>query len=128
MALNYYSPKKSNAQQACAYILYMIIGSYFHKCICMSEAAALNLFLYYKEMEPNKQIQKEMEVIQYLEKHFREELNCFSDLNCEAHIIRFQNHYRIIFYTGFEGMIVTVTEKGKYSVKYYSAANLDCKD
>ena len=40
--------KTSHRQQETAYMLYMIIGSYFHRCRCKSKAVEENLFLYYK--------------------------------------------------------------------------------
>jgi len=51
--------KTSHRQQETAYMLYMIIGSYFHRCRCKSKAVEENLFLYYKELREKKQVEKE---------------------------------------------------------------------
>jgi len=44
-----FTEKTSHRQQETAYMLYMIIGSYFHRCSCRSKALEENLFLYYKD-------------------------------------------------------------------------------
>lgn len=41
-----FTEKTSHRQQE----IYMIIGSYFHRCSCRSKALEENLFLYYKEL------------------------------------------------------------------------------
>ena len=108
-----------------AYILYMIIGSYFRKCTCTSVITEHNLFLYYKEMPSGKQITAEEEIISYLESYLKKEigddLSMLEDLRCEVTITRYPCCYELHFYTGFEGFVAVVDKTGKYTVEWRTA-------
>ena len=57
-----------------AYIVYMIVGSYFNKAICRNPVMADRLYLYYSEMKETTQEAKEQKVIMqadYELKHMR---------------------------------------------------------
>ena len=43
--------KHKTVQEEMAYIVYMIVGSYFNKVICNNRAMATRLYLYYAEMK-----------------------------------------------------------------------------
>ena len=60
--------KRSNKQQETAYMVYMIIGSYFHKCTCKTKILENKLFLSYKEMGKDKQEEKESRIIKVVER------------------------------------------------------------
>ena len=62
-----FTEKTSHRQQETAYMLYMIIGSYFHRCSCRSKALEENLFLYYKELQEKRQVEKERQIIRVSE-------------------------------------------------------------
>ena len=89
-----FTEKTSHRQQETAYMLYMIIGSYFHRCSCRSKALEENLFLYYKELQEKR----------------------LAEMNAEVVISRADDLYILRFYTGFERVVVTVDEKGCYEI------------
>lgn len=116
MAYNFVE-KVSHEQQENAYILYMIIGSYFNKCICKSKMIEMNLMIYYKEMRFGKQERKEQLVIKAVEQIFGRRKSQLADLNCEAIIARDGSDYKLVFYTGFEEVIAAVDKNGKYQIE-----------
>lgn len=63
MANLYTKTRKKTRQEENAYMLYMMIGSCFHRCSCHSRMLKKNLFLYYKEMNPNNQLTREEEIL-----------------------------------------------------------------
>lgn len=125
MANNASFKKVSHKQQTTSYALYMIVSSYFKKCTCKSPLSEQNLFLYYQEMDTGKQVQLEEQIISHLENTFAEQLEYFAELNCDVYIRRASEKYRIIFYTGFEGLVISVDQNGKYIIRFY---DLDPED
>lgn len=108
--------KTSHRQQETAYMLYMIISSYFHKCSCKSKALEENLFLYYKEIQKDRQVDKERQIIRVSEGTLKDSMSKISEMNAEATIYRTNGSYVIDFYTGFERIVVTVKENGHYEI------------
>ena len=111
-----FTEKTSHRQQETAYMLYMIIGSYFHKCSCRSKALEENLFLYYKELGESRQIDKERQIIRVSEGVLIDNMIDLADMNAEAVISKVNDLYILSFYTGFEMIVVTVDEKGRYEI------------
>ncbi len=111
-----FTEKTSHRQQETAYMLYMIIGSYFHKCSCRSKALEENLFLYYKELGESRQIDKERQIIRVSEGVLIDNRIDLADMNAEAVISKVNDLYILSFYTGFEMIVVTVDEKGRYEI------------
>lgn len=111
-----FTEKTSHRQQETAYMLYMIIGSYFHKCICRSKALEENLFLYYKELGENRQVDKERQIIRVSEGVLKDNMTDLAEMNAEAIISKVDNLYILSFYTGFERIVVTVDDKGCYEI------------
>ena len=109
-----FTEKTSHRQQETAYMLYMIIGSYFHRCSCRSKALEENLFLYYKELQEKKQVEKERQIIKVSEGGLKD--NILAEMNAEAVISKVNDLYILSFYTGFERVVVTVDEKGCYEI------------
>ena len=105
-----FTEKTSHRQQETAYMLYMIIGSYFHRCSCRSKALEENLFLYYKEVE------KERQIIRVSEGVLKDNMTDLAEMNAEVVISRADDLYILRFYTGFERVVVTVDEKGCYEI------------
>ena len=97
-------------------MLYMIIGSYFHRCSCRSKALEENLFLYYKELGESRQIDKERQIIRVSEGVLKDNMTDLAEMNAEVVISRAGNLYILSFYTGFEMIVVTVDEKGCYEI------------
>lgn len=97
-------------------MLYMIISSYFHKCSCKSRALEENLFLYYKEIHKDRQVDKERQIIRVSEGILKDSMSKISEMNAEAVIYRTNGLYVIDFYTGFERIVATVNENGQYEI------------
>lgn len=108
--------KTSHRQQETAYMLYMIIGSYFHRCSCKSKTVEENLFLYYKELQEKRQVEKERQIIKVSEGVLKDNMVDLAEMNAEAVISRAGDLYILSFYTGFEMIVVTVDEKGCYEI------------
>ncbi len=111
-----FTEKTSHRQQETAYMLYMIIGSYFHKCSCRSKALEENLFLYYKELGESRQIDRERQIIRISEGVLKDNMADLAEMNAEVVIVRAGDLYILSFYTGFEMIVVTVDEKGCYEI------------
>ena len=108
--------KTSHRQQETAYMLYMIISSYFHKCSCKSRALEENLFLYYKEIQKDRQVDKERQIIRVSEGVLGECLASMAQMNAEVFISKTDEMYVLRFYTGFDDIVVTVDDKGRYEI------------
>ena len=108
--------KKSHRQQETAYMLYMMISSYFHKCYCRSKVLEEKLFLYYQELQENKQVEKERQIIRVSEGVLKDTMADLAEMNAEAVIAKADDLYILSFYTGFERILVTVDEKGCYEI------------
>lgn len=108
--------KTSHRQQETAYMLYMIIGSYFHRCSCKSKTVEENLFLYYKELQEKRQVEKERQIIKVSEGVLKDNIADLAEMNAEAVISKVNDLYILSFYTGFEMIVVTVDEKGRYEI------------
>ena len=111
-----FTEKTSHRQQETAYMLYMIIGSYFHRCRCRSKALEENLFLYYKELGESRQIDKERLIIRVSEGVLKDNMTDLAQMNAEVVISRADDMYVLRFYTGFEDIVVTVDDKGLYEI------------
>lgn len=111
-----FTEKTSHRQQETAYMLYMIIGSYFHRCSCRSKALEENLFLYYKELGESRQIDKERQIIRVSEGVLGECLASMAQMNAEVFISKTDEMYVLRFYTGFEDIVATVDDKGRYDI------------
>ena len=108
--------KKSHIQQETAYMLYMMISSYFHRCYCRSKVLEEKLFLYYQELQENKQVEKERQIIRVSEGVLKDTMADLAEMNAEAVIVKADDLYILSFYTGFERILVTVDEKGCYEI------------
>ena len=111
-----FTEKRSHRQQETAYMLYMIIGSYFHRCSCRSKALEENLFLYYKELQEKRQVEKERQIIRVSEGVLGECLASMAQMNAEVFISKTDEMYVLRFYTGFEDIVATVDDKGRYDI------------
>ena len=111
-----FTEKTSHRQQETAYMLYMIIGSYFHRSSCRSKALEANLFLYYKELQEKRQVEKERQIIRVSEGVLKDNMTDLAEMNAEVVILRADDLYILRFYTGFERVVVTVDEKGCYEI------------
>lgn len=117
MAYKFTTVSRSDVQKENAYILYMIVGSYFNKCICLNKITECNLYLYYREMPVGKQLAREKQVIERTEKAIGFMADDLKDLHCQVEIRRDAEEIRLVFRTWFHTILVTVEPKGRYSFK-----------
>lgn len=113
-----FGDKTTHKQEENAYIVYMIMGSYFKKCECKSEAMETSLRLFYRDMQPAKQEKREEDVIRELDRITKDYQDELANVNCEAHIRKAGDNYKIIFSTGLENIEAVVDKAGKYTVSY----------
>ncbi len=117
MAYKFATVSSSNVQKENAYILYMIVGSYFNRCICVNRLTEGNLFLYYKEMPAGKQLYREKQVIDRTERAIGSLAEDLKDMNCEVEILQVADEFRLVFRTWFHRIVVTVASDGRYRFK-----------
>ena len=113
----HFTEKRNNRQQQMGYILLMIIGSYFHKSICNTKAMETTLFLHYKELSENRQINLEERVIKDTERMLSDYLPIFTEMNCEISICRNGEYLILIFETGLEFITAEIDTKGNYRIR-----------
>ena len=81
-----FNEKTNNKQQQTAYVLYMVVGSYFHKSICSNKVMEDRLYLHYREMPLRRQCDLEKQVIKNTEKELKDILPALAELNCRVYI------------------------------------------
>lgn len=104
--------KRKTVQEEMAYIVYMIVGSYFNKAICKNRAMATRLYLYYAEMKEATQEAKEQKVIAQAEHIFIGYEKILEGMNCEVMVVFKESRYVLDFITGFEHVHAEVNRKG----------------
>lgn len=109
--------KKNVAQEEMAYIIYMIVGSYFNKVRCRNAFAEKRLYLYYMEMKNQAQEAKEKKVIREAEKVLGDFEEVLGEMNCEVFFGTAEDELTIDFVTGFEQVHVVVDKKGNYDMQ-----------
>jgi len=108
--------RRYNSQYSEAYIVYMIIGSYFADCVCSNELEEKHLYLHYKEMPANRQLRDEKSVIDFFERHYRDLIVGISGLKCEAFFRKLCGNYYVCFDTGFERIMAVISPEGKFDI------------
>lgn len=109
--------KRKTVQEEMAYVVYMIVGSYFNKVFCKNQAMADRLYLYYAEMKGSTQEAKEKKVITQAEHTFKDYENILEAMNCEV-AVRFRDgRYVLDFVTGFENVHAEVNHKGNCEIQ-----------
>lgn len=61
-------------QHSFDYCMYMMLASYFGKSVCVSKIQEEKLFLYYRELKPQEQIDMEQQCIKLIEKELLKKL------------------------------------------------------
>ena len=112
-----FTENTNNIQQQTTYILYMILGSYFHKCSFKKKRLEETLLLYYKEMPQKKQADLEEKVVEKAEDVLEDYLSIISEMNCEVDFYRSGKDYCLVFETGFERVIANVSPTGRYAIE-----------
>lgn len=107
--------KGYNKQLASAYIVFMIAGSYFHKCHCQSRSP--RFFLHYAEMPRQKQFEYEQRVIKKIECLDKTFLEKLSQLQCEVVGWQEEGDFVMVFQTyGFEELEFIINQNGNFQL------------
>ena len=104
--------KRKTTQEEMAYIVYMIVGSYFNKAKCKNSKIADRLYLYYAEMRESAQEKKEKKIITQVENVLKAYKKVLSTMTSEVMIHFRQDMYVLDFITGFERIHAEVDPKG----------------
>ena len=116
MAALYTSNSKPDPLKADAYIIYMILGSYFKSCKCDNAILEKRLFLNYKDLSKNKQETKEEKIIKKVENVESKNADFFSsfeDIDAQARINIDKDDAEVLFYSNNKVIIkVKVDKKG----------------
>ncbi len=115
MKNNYSSPRYS-IQYSKSYIVYMIVGSYFHDSICCNEMEEKHLYLHYKEMPNNKQLREEKSLIDFFERHYRDLIKEIADMRCNVSFRKTDGNYYICFDTGIGRITAVIAPDGEYDI------------
>ncbi|MBQ9065381.1 MAG: hypothetical protein IJ123_08045 [Blautia sp.] len=104
----------SEVQLATAYIIYMMIGSYFKSCKPLSKIRINSLFVHYADMRVNSQFSVERRVEWEFTEHFSDYIPLFNESICEAGIREDKDKLYIDFNTGLEKLTAAIDAEGKY--------------
>lgn len=108
-----FSQESYSRQNAVAYIIYMMAGSYFASGT--SNGRFRNLYLHYAEMPKEKQYENERRVIASVEKLGEDFLRKISGLRCETVCRRSGEELLMEFQTGgFEGLSFQIGKNGNF--------------
>lgn len=108
--------KKSTKQQENAYILYMMLGSFFDRTVCKTKHMEKVLYLYYKELSADKQVARENEVLKELDKHFADYTELMEIEECEVYFQKVGENYEVLFFAGELCIKAVVDNKGMYQI------------
>lgn len=98
MAALYTSNSKPDSLKADAYIIYMMLGSYFNDCKCDNTILEKRLFLNYKDLSLNKQYAREEKILAKIDKLDEDFLDQFADIDAKARITFTDSDADIVFY------------------------------
>ncbi|MBQ7370694.1 MAG: hypothetical protein IJW67_02225 [Blautia sp.] len=107
------SERRRQKRLSTAYIAYIVAGRYFRSYEAISSIKEENLYLYYCELQPEKQKAEEEKLEHMFERKCASLLPLFKDLRCEVMITERESSAVLHFLTGFEELTVTVSAKGK---------------
>ncbi|MBQ7774660.1 MAG: hypothetical protein IJ379_06895 [Lachnospiraceae bacterium] len=102
--------KKSRKQQENAYIVYMMLGSFFEKAVCKAKFLEKSLFLYYKDLSAEKQVKREEEILNDLEKQLAQYMDELKDNNCQVHI-QYKDENYVLQFVADNMLIETIIDK-----------------
>ena len=114
-----FAEKRKTIQEEIAYIVYMIVGSYFNKTLCCNQLVVDRLYLYYMEMKQAAQEKKENKIIALADKILKDYDNILRVMNCEVMIEFKNNKYFLEFITGFERVHAEVDSKGNCEMEIW---------
>ena len=107
-----------------AYIVFMMVGSYFRSCESHNHFLEKKYCMLYKEMKELSQIGLEARI----EKEFLESCpfapEVFDELRATARISRGKDDASVWFRTGFEEVLVHIDEEGRRTWQYRSEGRI----
>ena len=106
----------TSIQDATAYIVYMIIGSYYTKCKAKNMMKEKALYMHYKQLGPKNQIRIERNV-ERIFLRMRDIVN--TDLAAEVAFSCYGDAYIVYFHTGFQNINVYVDKEGMISIEVH---------
>lgn len=113
MAALYTSNSRPDSLKADAYIMYMILGSYFKSCKCDNSILEKRLFLNYKDLSLNKQYAREEKIIAKVDRLDENFLEQFADVDAKVRINFIKDSADVIFYADDKVFIkASVDKKG----------------
>ena len=119
---NFSNAKGYDRQLTTCYIIYMMGGSFFHRCSFASPYEETRLYLYYMEMPKQKQYECEDRVIRIMNRMDRTFLENIQKLNCRVRCSYEGEDCRIEFMTGgFEGLSCVVDKNGRFGIETVAA-------
>ena len=111
--------RTNDRQKETAYVLYMILGSFFHGCICRTGAFDNSLYMYYREMKPEAQIRLEAQVIAEAGRVLRQYEKLLAVEMAEVILLQDPDGiWQILFRTGFETVEAEVDRKGNFRIRW----------
>lgn len=111
MAALYTSNSKPDSLKADAYILYMMMGSYFASCKCDNAILEKRLFLNYKDLSLNKQYAREEKILAKIDKLDENFLDQFSDIDAMARIKFEKDEAEVLFYADNKVLLKAKVDK-----------------
>lgn len=111
MAALYTSNSKPDSLKADAYIMYMMMGSYFKQCKCDNAILEKRLFLNYKDLSLNKQYAREEKILARIDRLDEDFLAQFSDTDADVRIVFTNDKAEVVFYNGSNVLLKAVIDK-----------------
>ena len=109
----------SENQLAAAYIVYMMVGSFFKSCKLQSPIRMNSLRVHYAEMRVNSQLSVERRVEKDFEERFASYLDLFAESQCLVSIRDSGDVICLTFDTGFEQLKATIDREGQYDFELH---------
>lgn len=109
-----YKSKTNAAHKQSAYVIYMIMGSYFKRCTCKSKMLEKQLYLHYKDLPYGKQEKLEERIISYVEDRYADYLDHLALMDAEAYIIPQREGYEVVFEFAKRTITFLVDKNGKF--------------
>ena len=112
--------KRYSKQLVNAYIVYMMLGSFFGWCRFKNTMEESRLKMHYVAMSSSEQVKREEEIEKVILEVIRPER--IGDLKCEVRTSASKGRYFLLFHTGIMDFIVEVLPKGRIIIRQRAAA------
>ena len=109
----------NETQMATAYIVYMMVGSFFKSCRLQSPIRMNSLRVHYAEMRVNSQLSVERRIERDFEEKYASFLDLFEESQCMVLFEEKGDQICVTFDTGFERLDVMVDKDGQVDFELY---------